>query len=152
MKCSNCGATITAEELREGACEYCGAAVNAAAGNSVGAEVDRVLAGLGLEGEGGSFEQSSVQVSTRTSFVVNGQTYTNADELPAEVREVLARVGQLPASGAAAPLTAERNEVRIAPPPSAAGPAARRSALTWILLVVGVLLLVGVVVAILLAR
>lgn len=93
MKCTNCGAVVTAEEIQRGACDYCHAALPKAPVETIGAQLDQALASFGTSAQvAASMDMvpgvaaSSSQVVERTVMQVNGVTYHSVAEMPPEVR------------------------------------------------------------------
>lgn len=90
-KCSNCGATITADEIPRGACKFCGAAIQQArpAVGTVGAQVDDLLASLGIQPGTPAMQHIQTFLATQQSFSAGGMIYRTLADMPPEARRVL---------------------------------------------------------------
>ena len=105
MKCEQCGASLTPEELSSEACAYCGAALpHAARAAEKAALVNRLLADDNHNGIPDVFEklgagsspgQSVSTVNVSTEVMVNGKLVTNLDELPPEARRMVESLGRI---------------------------------------------------------
>jgi hypothetical protein len=96
MNCSNCGATVTAGEVPGGVCRFCGTVLSASPVGTVGAQVDQILASLGVQP--GTPAMSHVQdfLRAQQSFVHGGVAYRGLPEMPPDARRafVLALLAQ----------------------------------------------------------
>jgi hypothetical protein len=89
MKCSNCGATFTADEIPRGVCKFCGAVLRAGPVGTVGAQVDELLASLGIPPGSPAMQHIQSALATQQSFSAGGMIYKTLAEMPPEARVAL---------------------------------------------------------------
>lgn len=90
MKCSNCGATFTADEIPRGVCKFCGTVLQQARPvGTVGAQVDELLGSLGIEPGSAAMQHVQTFLATQQSFSAGGMIYKTLAEMPPEARLAL---------------------------------------------------------------